>query len=625
MTATARLAPLLVALAVLSVPVATGWPGSPVAASHGPPTANAGPDQAVFVGTNVTLDGSRSISLEHSQSFDWFLLENPGHDELENPNSVHPTFTPSTSGTYVAGLTVTDEEGRQDTDTVTIEVTATAVARPTLDASLATGSVIPGEETNLSVSLANNGSVAQGSPDDPSITERIGTVRGLNVSVGREEGGPLRVRTGNFGIGSLAEGEATSLSVPVSVDPDARPGRYRVPVNVSFAYTEWIAPDGNESNVRGERTPSLDLTVEPAPQFRVANVSTGLRVNDTDTVAVTLENVGSGEATGSTVGLSSANPDVDFGGDAATRFVGRWGPGETRTVAVEATASDGAAPQPYPIEVEVAWDDDGQRRTDARTVPLQPRPEASFDVAAGSSTLAVDATGRLRGTVTNTGTEPVENAVVVLADRPGTFRPRETEQFLGALAPGETATFAFPVEVGTDASAGPHQVGVVVRYRTGGDERRESRVMDLPAPVAPERSAFDVAADGPAIEAGAGSTVSVSVTNAGDGAYRDLTVRAFPGGALGGTGEASIDRLAPGESTDVDLALSALGATAGKTYPVAIDVRYVDADDETKIAGTYRVPVRVVEPDDDGGGLPVVPLAVVGIVLAVGVWYWRRR
>lgn len=624
-TAPARVAPVLVALAVLAVPVATG-PAGVAAASHGPPTADAGPDREVFVGANVTLDGSGSIALGHAQSFNWVLDRNPGNDELRDADSLHPTFTPTSSGTYVASLTVVDEQGRTDSDTVTIEVTATATGTPTLETTLETGSVIPGEETNLSVTLANSGAVEQGSPDRPSITERIGTARGLNVSVGRDEGGPLGVRAGDFGVGSLAEGEATTLSVPVSVDPDARPGRYRVPVNVSFAHTEWIDPDGNESSVRAHRTLPVDLTVEAAPQFRLSNLSTDLRVNGTDAVAVTLENVGDAAATGSTVRLSSANPDVGVGGaDAATRFVGRWPPGASRTVTFEASAAGDAGPQPYPVEVAVSWDDDGARRTDGRTVALQPRPEASVDVAATSSTLAVDAVGRLRGTVTNTGEDPVENAVVVLADRPGTFRPRETERSIGTVGPGETATFSLPIEVGDDATGGPHQVGVLVRYRTGAGERRESRVVDLPAAVAPERSAFEVATDGPPVEAGGGSTVTVSVTNAGEGAYRDVVVKAFPGGALGGTDEVSIDRLAPGGSTDVDLSVSASGATAGKTYPVSIDVRYVDAADETKMAGAYRVPVSVVEPADDGGGLPVVPLAAVGIVLALAVRYWRRR
>lgn len=617
----------LVALVALSIPASTAGPSGVADASHGPPVADAGPDLQVPAGTEVTLDGSGSLHPGHDLRFNWLLADNPGRADLEGANTVHPSFTPNTTGTYVASLTVVDEQGRRDTDSVTIEVTATAAGKPQLEAALATESVIPGERTNLSVTLANAGGVDKGSVEEPAFTERIGTARGLNVSVGKDRGGPIRVLTGNFGLGSLGEGNSTTLSVPVSVAETARPGHYEVPVNVSFAHTQWIDGDGNEASVRVERSIPLNLTVEAAPRFRVANVSTDLRVDDTDAVALTLENVGSARASESTVALSSSNPSLGFGGaGSATRFVGAWPAGERRTVRFDLTASEAAGAEPYPLSLEVAWDDDGRTRSRSQTVAVRPRPEGRFEVAPAPSSLSVDATGRLEGTLTNDGSESVESAVVVLEDHPRTFLPRETEVPVGSLSPGESTDFAFPVEVGDNATSGRHQAGVVVRYRDTGGEQRESGLLDLGTSVDPEQSAFRVSADDLALVAGSTETVSVTLANAGEEPYRAVTVKAFPGGQLGAPrDEASIEALEPGESRDVELRVSAAGAPAGKTYALPLDVRYVDADGESRFDGTYRLPVRVEARTDDGGGLPLLPAGLVLAVVGAVVWFYRRR
>lgn len=620
------LAVALAAIALLSLSAPPGGPSGAALASHGPPDADAGPDQEVPAGTTVTLDGSGSLDPGHDLTFNWLLADNPGNAELHDPHTIHPTFTPNTTGTYVASLKVIDEQGRSDSDTVTIDVTATAAGQPDLQATLAEDSVIPGERTNLSVTLANTGGVDKGSVDEPAFTERIGTARGLDVSVGRESGGPLRVLTGNYALGSLGEGDATTLSVPVAVEATARPGHYEVPVNVSFAYTQWIDGEGNESSVRVERTLPLDLTVEAAPRFRVANVSTNLRVDDTDAVALTLENVGSAAATDATVTLTSSDAGlVVQGADAATRFVGEWPAGESRTVAFELTASARAGPQPYPLTLGVSWEDDGRTRTQRETVAVRPRPAGRFGVEPVDSTLSVDAIGRLEGTLTNEGSEPVEGAVVVLEDSPRTFLPGETEQVVGRLEPGESREFGFPIEVADDAVAGPHQVGVVVRYREVDGERRESDLLDLRTSVAPERRAISVAAADAAIVAGETGTIDVTVANEGEQTVRDLTVKAFPGGPLQAPAdEETIDALAPGESRTVAFGLSAASAPAGKTYGVAFDIRYDAADGGTRFARAGRIPVHVGAPAEDGGGLPIVPVALVLGVAAL-VWYYRRR
>jgi len=85
-----------------------------------PPVANAGPDQTVMANeigpVSVTLDGSNSYDPEGKPiSYQW--------NEGENLLSSESTFTEKFyDGSYTLTLTVTDDQGLTDTDTVTIKV-----------------------------------------------------------------------------------------------------------------------------------------------------------------------------------------------------------------------------------------------------------------------------------------------------------------------------------------------------------------------------------------------------------------------------------------------------------------------------------------------------------------------
>ena len=92
------------------------------------PNADAGSDQDIIVGASVTLDGSGSSDPDGTISS--YIMDSnlrgtnvtlTGHD------TVSPTFTaPSPLQTLTFRLTVTDNDGATDTDSVNIVVTATA-------------------------------------------------------------------------------------------------------------------------------------------------------------------------------------------------------------------------------------------------------------------------------------------------------------------------------------------------------------------------------------------------------------------------------------------------------------------------------------------------------------------
>ena len=98
------------------------------------PVANAGDDQSVTTGTQVTLTGSGSSDPDNDAlTYSWTHTSTDGGAPsplitLTNPTTASPTFTADTAAVLIFTLTVTDDSGdsatNTDTDTVTITVTA---------------------------------------------------------------------------------------------------------------------------------------------------------------------------------------------------------------------------------------------------------------------------------------------------------------------------------------------------------------------------------------------------------------------------------------------------------------------------------------------------------------------
>ena len=90
------------------------------------PLANAGNDQSVFTGTEVTLDGSQSTDANSDQlSYLWTLSLRPEDSglALTDPTAVTQTFTPDVDGLYQFSLSVSDGDDQSQPDDV--DVTST--------------------------------------------------------------------------------------------------------------------------------------------------------------------------------------------------------------------------------------------------------------------------------------------------------------------------------------------------------------------------------------------------------------------------------------------------------------------------------------------------------------------
>jgi hypothetical protein len=620
-------------------------------------------------------------------------------------------------------------------------VAADVTGSPLLDVTPADNSVVPGEERSLELTVTNSGRVLDGSNENPRLNERVTTARGLTVSVA-DGGLPFSFDAETRAVGTLPEGSAP-VAFPMTVDEDAEPGTYEVPVTAAYRFTHIVeVPGGEEVAIERETTFDVEIRVEEAAQLDVVGVDSRARVGATGTVAVTVENSGTETARDTALRLESRNPELSFGGsptatrqvgawdpgerrtvayrvsadrtagpqpytfdvtaeyedsdgfaqttrtetvavtpraeqtfavestestvsvggsgtvtvemrnegpvpvtdasvaltsnspditfagsESATRFVGAWDPGETRTVAYDATATEDADTRSYSLSAAVTFQDpEGDTETSpSRTLGVTPEPEQSFAIGDLSSDLRVGEEGTIRGRVTNTGETAVRNAVVVFeTDRP-TVTPIETESPVGDLAAGGSARFSLPVEISTSAEAGPQQYSLAVRYRNQDDEERTSDTIDVRQEVGPDARKFGLETDGAAVRPGSGTTLEVTVTNAADERFTDISANMFADSPMSVTDdEAFVGALDPGESATLRFSVGASGGALAKAYPVSLDFQYDDSDGDTKLSKTYRIAVAVAE-SSGGGGPPLLLVAgLVVVVGVVGVYLYRR-
>jgi len=625
-------------------------------------------------------------------------------------------------------------------------LSGTAVAAvfgsPDIDATLSDNTVVPGEETTLDVVLVNSGDLESGSAQNPALNSEVTTARGLTVNV-NTGGAPISIQTNKQAYGNFPEGKTEPIPFRISVDDDAEPGSYRVPVVLNYEYTSYISEtEGTRDQESVRETKYVTVKVSDAAAFDVTNVDSNARVGSTGTVAVTVENTGSETARDASVSLGTRNQDLTVGGGAnssrfvdnwstgaqrtfryrvsasqnaatepyqfdlsvafddedgvrtratpaavgivpdseveftavggrsdvvvgdsgtyevtfrndgpvavrdatvtiesrsndiafgesasTTQYVGTWQPGETRTVTVDATASDSADTRPYALAASVNYrDSEGDAGTDeAIPLGLQPDPEQSFELRNVDSTLRAGDDGTLRATLTNTGDRPVENVVLQWESDHSNLSPQETEYAVGDLAAGESKNVSFGVDASDSAEAGPRQFDFVAKYRNGNGDDRESDTLQIRETVDGSADEFEVTARNATVGAGGSATLELEITNTDDERLENIEAKVFADSPMSvGDDEAFVAGLDPGESATIAFGISASGTAMEKTYPLSVDFRYEEPDGDTPVSDSYRVPVSVTT--ESGGGTPLSILAGALFVslLAIG-GYLRFR
>jgi len=493
-----------------------------------------------------------------------------------------------------------------------------------LDAFIADNTSTPGQSSELSLQIANDASIGDGS--SPSSTETTTTARNVRVTVD-EQRAPVSVETGEQSIGSVGPNEPRTVPIDIDVPVSAEPGVYEIEVELKYSHTRRIFDVGG---IQGDRTRTvtrdIDIVIDDSARFELRDAGTDAQVGDSGPMTAEIENVGGERAEDLTVELARTSQRVSFGeSESETARVPSLDPGETALIDYDVTFGDRASVRGYPLDATVSFDNpDGIAETDETTLDVTPRAEQTFAIEDVESTLRVGEDGDLLGTVRNTGSETVQSAVVRYNDDSANLVPIEDRVAVGTLDPDESAEFRLPIDVTREAEALPRSIDLSVQYRNVDNERRTYEKVDAFAEMEQRRDQFLIDFEDRELSSGESRLVDVEVTNNLDQPVTDIEAQLFADDPLDSDDdEGYVEELAPGESTTMTFELNAAGTATAKTYPISFDFRYDDERGNSQLSDTTRVAITVTEPED--GGLPWLPIVGVVLIIVGAGAYWYRR
>jgi hypothetical protein len=477
------------------------------------------------------------------------------------------------------------------------------------------------------VVLVNSGDIDSGSSQNPSLNSEVTTARALQVDM-RERGAPISITTGTRSLGSLTTQTPTTASFDISVNENAEPGTYRVPVELDYDYYSFVSEtEGTRDRESASETRYVTVTVSDDATFDVTNVESNTQVGSSGTVAVTVENTGQTAANNSEVTLASQNGELTFGERSqSVRSVDSWAPGERRTFRYDIATAEDAQADSYPFNLSVAFDNpDGIRKHATGTsVSITPDAEQTFSMSDVESTLRAGDEGTIEATVTNNGPRAVDNVVVNWESDHSNLSPQETQVAVGSLETGASTRVSFSVDATDSAQESTKQFDFAASFRNTDGDREESDTLEIQAPVSPSEDEFALEATNTSIGVGQSGNIDVTVTNTRDVTLSDISAKLFASSPISADDDtAYIDALGPGESQTITFSVSTGGSALQKAYPIEMDFRYEEPDGDSAISETYSQSIDVTEPNG-GSGLPLTVIGGVALVLVLAVGGYVR-
>lgn len=273
-----------------------------------------------------------------------------GIGEIGPGQSITVTFTitaPDKTGMYYPEVWIDTSGGRSVKYPVPVNVnTAIGIRKEAILVvnSTLTGSVIPGEEIPITLSVSNAGSLLA---DDVTLT--ITNVSGVIAPKGADL----------YTLGRIASGEQQSLSLVMLSDKDAGSGLVRVPVTLRYT-----SIDGTPVT----KTTGIDVMMKGTAELGFVSVDTNpsrLTEGTPFDLTIRIENTGTGEAK-----KVSATVDMPAEGKKEA-FIGKIKPGNDAPAIFLLESMKGGT---YPYSLVINYTDDMGEHTLTRQMNLRVSP-----------------------------------------------------------------------------------------------------------------------------------------------------------------------------------------------------------------------------------------------------------
>ncbi|WP_229125289.1 COG1361 S-layer family protein [Halapricum desulfuricans] len=491
---------------------------------------------------------------------------------------------------------------------------------PDLDVWATEDEVTPGSDSPLEVTIQNNGDLDFGSQ-----AETVLTARGVTIEV--EDAGPFESAAGKTGLGRIQDGVSRTVPLELEVPNDIEPGTYDVEVEIEYEYTNRVTSDGRQQRLSESDTHEIEVVVPDEPQFELGAVETDIAPGTTDTASVEIENVGTEPANETRVSFTGAG-GVTIDGGASENYLGDLEPGEAATTTVEAAVAESSGAATTSIEAAFTYTDGNgiERQGTSDRARFSLGESQSFSISNLEGTLAVGYDGIVSGTVRNDGPRTVDDAVLIVEPMSDSIVVEDTRYALPEMRPGTTANFSYPTDVTGNADPGDRQVRFTVEYTGSGDTTLQDGPLSERITVNDVSDEFSIGGDRESIRQGESREIVLEITNERPETLSNIDAKLYDDSPFDATDdEAFVSELEPGESAQLQFAVSAERGAPVETHPIELDFEYDTERGDTVLSDTYQYPIDVEASEDDSGGVPTWALGAAALaVIVVGAAIWSR-
>ena len=511
------------------------------------------------------------------------------------------------------------------------------VGSPNITASAADVQFRASESATLSVTVNNDGQLTEGGRDE--YENEVQTAQSVRIDIAEDQiDAPIEVNTGTRTLGSLADGQSETVDFALEIGR-ATPGTYQIPVEITYSHSRAIAYGQFEDTDRQNRertvTEEITIRIEDRPEFDMrADETNAVTAGDNGRIAFNLQNIGTETARDVTVRLQTQTPGVFFGKQTSQSvdtsvFVSALEPDSREQVTVQMGAGPDVSAGTYTVTAIVEYEDKNgiTQQSDPLQAGVTVREERTFNLENVELTdFRVDEPeARIEATVVNRGPTPAQNVVVSVSGTE-TIAVTSGESAVGDLAVGDSAPVSFTLNIPGEAEPGSISLPFAVEYENeDGDVLQTSTPIRQSVTIQPEQDRFEVVGTETGVTPGGSATLAVTLRYTGSEPVSDANAKLFTSDPISSADDgAFLGTVEPGTTTTATFRVSASSDAIAKEYASSVEVRYDEADGDTRFTGS--LPIGVPVSAGDSGGLPLMPIGVAAViaVLGGGVVLYRR-
>jgi hypothetical protein len=358
---------------------------------------------------------------------------------------------------------------------------------PDLEVYTPDNTVSPGEATEFTVQLVNDGEVTLGQETN---RQRVTTARNVIVELEQDEDAPIIVSSGPQSVGSVTEQQPTEVPIQLEIPNDAEPGTYELDVDIEYSWTQRVrvgVEDQIDLQTQKSRTTTkeIEIEVDDSARFRIENVTSSMRVGEEGEITGEVTNIGGEDATNAEVSFPTENENL-FPLETAVA-VGDIPAGESAAFRIPIEAGSEAEPVRKRFDLPVSFrNPNGIRVTDDNPeflAEIQPK-RSEFLVTAVDRNVTAGENRQFELEVTNNRDQQLTDIEPKLfVDSP--LDSSDSEAFIGSLDPGESTTVTFDLSATSGATTKTYPITIDFRYDDASGQSQISESYRLPIDIQP--------------------------------------------------------------------------------------------------------------------------------------------